>query len=353
MNGLKRKPAYSPKELQVADALPNFFGGPDTLLLNTPVSYRENVNAHYFSKEPWFVAQSFVHSSSPMIPEYNDQLSRPFGCDMVDCFGVPWKWVESAGGSITPGGNPLFEDANEWRDHIKMPDINAWDWEAASKNKLDGRLSGAFTFINGFWFERLVSFMDFENAAMALVDEDQVGAVKDLFRETTQLAIDLVDKIIEYFPGVDGFTVHDDWGAQRAPFFSDEVATEVFLPFMTELVDHVHKKGRYITIHSCGALTERAHIFVEAGLDGWQMMEINDLPWLYENYGDKLVLEAWPDKFDVTDDAAAVEAARNFVDRYCKPGKPSILGYTAGEAMASKVFMEELYTYSRKKYLGL
>ena len=353
MNGLKRKPAYSPRELLVADSMPNFFGGPDTLFLNTPVSYRENVNAHYFSKEPWFVSQSFVHSSSPRIPEYDAMLSRPFGQDMVDCFGVPWKWVPSAGGSITPGGNPLFEDANEWKDHIQMPDISKWDWESAAANgKIDTRLSGVFTFINGFWFERLVSFMDFENAAMALVDPDQTDAVKEIFSATTQLAIDLVDKICEYFPATDGFTVHDDWGAQRAPFFSDEVATEIFLPFMKELCDHVHAKGRYITIHSCGALTERAHTFVEAGLDGWQMMAINDLPWLYENFGDKLVLEAWPEQFDVKDDAAAVQAARNFVDNYCKPGKPSMLGYTSGEALGCPVFMEELYTYSRKKYLG-
>ena len=353
MNGLKRKPTFSPKELQIAYTTPGFFGGPDNEFYNTPVSYRENVNAHYFSKEPWFVGQSMAHSSMPMIPEYDANLSRPFGRDMVDCFGVPWKWVESAGGSITPGGNPLFEDANEWRDHIKMPDINSWDWEAAAANsKLDGRFSGLYTFINGFWFERLVSFMDFENAAMALVDDDQVDAIKALFTETTQLAMDLVDKVCEYFPGIDGFNVHDDWGAQRAPFFSDEVATEIFLPFMTELADHVHKKGRYLTIHSCGALTERAHIFAEAGMDGWQMMDINDLPWLYENFGDKLVLEAWPEKFDVTDDAAAVEAARRFVDNYCKPGKPTMLGYAAGPAMGCKVFMEEIYTYSRKKYLG-
>ena len=125
MNGLKRKPEFSPRELQVMDTLSGPFGGPGTPLLNTPVSYRENVNAHYFSKEPWFVSRSFVHSSSPMIKEYNEQLSRPAGHDSVDCFGVPWKWVASAGGSITPGGNPLFEDANEWKDHIKMPDINA------------------------------------------------------------------------------------------------------------------------------------------------------------------------------------------------------------------------------------
>jgi len=35
--------------------------------------------------------------------------------------------------------------------------------------------------INGFWFERLISFMGFEGAAEALIDEDQTDAVKAIF----------------------------------------------------------------------------------------------------------------------------------------------------------------------------
>lgn len=54
----KRKPVFSKKELNVIDEKKNFWG--QTLKLrNTPVSYRENMIAHYTSKEPWFVAANY------------------------------------------------------------------------------------------------------------------------------------------------------------------------------------------------------------------------------------------------------------------------------------------------------
>ncbi|MBO7730848.1 MAG: hypothetical protein J6S31_08325, partial [Lachnospiraceae bacterium] len=61
----------------------------------------------------------------------------------------------------------------------------------------------------------------------------------------------------------------------------------------------------------------------------------------------------WPHTFDVEDDQAAKEAAREFVDFFCHPGKPAMLGMGYREALGCKVFMEEVYEYSRKRYLGL
>ena len=68
---------------------------------------------------------------------------------------------------------------------------------------------------------------------------------------------------------------------------------------------------------------------------------------------DHLCFQAWPLPFDPEDDKAAKEAAREFVDFFCHPGKPALLGMGNREALGSKVFMEEVYEYSRKRYLGL
>ena len=38
---------------------------------------------------------------------------------------------------------------------------------------------------------------------------------------------------------LDGFNIHDDWAAQRAPFFSMEVA-KMIVPYMKELNDQPH-----------------------------------------------------------------------------------------------------------------
>lgn len=343
-----RKPEFSPRELEIVDSKTSMFGG-EYKMFNTPISYRENYIAHYASKEPWYAA---VHSESVSMssPDYQNNLSRPYKKDMVDCFGVQWKWVEEVGGSITPGGNPVFADANEWRDKIKMPDIDSWGWEEAAKAIPDNRFACNFTLLNGFWFERLISLMDFENAAIALVDDDQKDAIKDLFEELTNLGIRLVDKFCEYWPCIDFFTLHDDWGSQKAPFFSDEVAREMFLPYMKELVSHIHSKGRFVTLHSCGHVEDRIDIFIESGLDGWQGQKMNDIRGLYEAYGDKIVLEAWPKDFDVNDDAAAIESAKDYVDFFCNPGKTALLGYNCGDALKSEAFRATLYEYSRKKF---
>jgi hypothetical protein len=87
--------------------------------------------------------------------------------------------------------------------------------------------------------------MDFAPAAMALIDEEQRGAVKELFQAMTDFACKVVDKICEYWPMLAGFNIHDDWGAQKAPFFSEETAYELFVPFMRQLTDHIHSNGRY------------------------------------------------------------------------------------------------------------
>ena len=126
---------------------------------------------------------------------YNNQLGRGGPEGITDVFGIGWEWVASAGGSIVRPGEPLLKNVNEWTDKIKIPDIDTWDWAAeAEKTKCDCRVSTQATLLNGFWFERLISFMDFAPAAMALIDDEQKDAVKSLFAEMTDLACKLVDK---------------------------------------------------------------------------------------------------------------------------------------------------------------
>ena len=350
----KYKP-YSKNELKVVGykecIIPSL---PGSDVFNTPISYRENVNAMFWEKQPCFAVTSNDHSG--LNPDfYKKYLARAHRNDSgkIDAFGVKWTFEPTAGGSISVGGNPRFEDANDWKDVISMPSVADWDWAAdAANNPIDTNFAVEMTFVNGFWFERLISLMDFMNAAMALVDEDQHDALHELFEATTGLACDLVDKICEYWPGVDGFMIHDDWGSQREPFFSDKIARELFLPHMKKLVSHVHDKGRTCSIHSCGSLGPRVPVFIEAGIDSWELQaNANNLPKLYEDYGDQIILTVAIPDFDHKDEKAAVAAARNYVDTYCKPGKPTIL--SARNCMSNKVFAEEVYEYSRKHYLSL
>ncbi|MDR2615401.1 MAG: methyltransferase [Oscillospiraceae bacterium] len=347
---MNRKIPFVPAELRVVDTLPGFMGGPGSPLRDTPVTPRENIAAMFFDKHPYWLP--LPSESSMIIPSlYNNLLGRGGPDGTTDAFGIEWEWVASAGGSIVRPGDPFLSDANEWYDKIKIPDIDTWDWAGeAEQMKLNPRVSTQMSFVNGFWFERLISFMDFAQAAVALIDDDQKKAVQDLFAAMTDLGIKLVDKFCEYYPALDGFNIHDDWGSQKAPFFSQEVAEELFVPYMRALTDHIHSKGRYVTLHCCGHSEDRIRCFVDGGFDGWDPQTMNDTYSLFDAFGDKIAISIVPEGFppDSSEDEQR-EAARAFAKRFCVPGKTAMLGHYA-MASLTPAFAEEVYIQSRKRY---
>ena len=327
---------------------PNF---PEVRYFNTPVTARENFAALYHERKPFWIP---MPGENKMFNSkiYSVQLGRGLREDSVDVFGLKWVFVPSAGGSIVHPGNPILDDVNNWRKIIKLPDVRQWDWAAEAKeNKIDPQYSAEMSFVNGFWFERLISFMDFMPAALALIDEDQTDAIKDLFQSTTDMACELIDVFCENYPALDMINVHDDWGAQKAPFFSEQVAYELFVPYMKQLTDHIHSKGRIATLHSCGHTEDRVQCYIDGGFDQWSPQTMNNIHELYAKYGDKMVFGVWPDKFDYANTTEEEQRAfaRRFVDEYSQPGKPITLGLAALRE-TNATFLEEVYKYSRQVY---
>lgn len=351
---MNRKIPYSKRERRIIDSIPGFAFFPPTEIRDTPVTCKENMAAMYHEKHPFWTPTP-TDSGFFMDSLYNLRLGRGLAEGTTDVFGLVWEFIESAGGSIVRPGEPLLNNANEWKDKIKLPNVDDWDWAGeAERIKIDSRLSAQMSFVNGFWFERLISFMDFAPAAIALVDEDQKDAVKEIFEAFTDLGISLVDKFCEYWPALDGFNVHDDWGAQKAPFFSQEIAYEMFVPYMRALTDHIHSKGRVASLHSCGHTESRILAYIDSGFDEWEPQLMNNTHALYEAYGDKIILGVVPTPFDpaTTSEDDQRAAAREYVDRFCKPGKPACISFYGFPSM-TPAFSTELYEYSRKKYSGL
>lgn len=349
-----RRIPFEKKELQIVEELPSFMGPdfPGTPLRNTPISWRENVISMFKDKHPCWMP--LPCDQTMMVPDlYNNKLGRGWGSNITDVFGLEWEWIESAGGAIVrPGSGVLMENVNEWKNKVKIPNVDEWDWEGAVKaTPIDRRIFTVMSFINGFWFERLISFMEFAPAAMALLDDEQIPAIHELFEATTELGIKLVDKFCEYWPSLDGFNIHDDWGSQQAPFFSREVADEVFLPYMKKICDHIHSKGRYVTLHSCGHTEGRIETIIEAGFDAWDPQLMNDTQKLWEEYGDKIVISVIPDAYDptTTSEKEQRQRAREFADRFSVPGKPAQVGFYASEFL-TPAFTDELYKASRQFY---
>ena len=347
-----RKIPYTEAEKQVVGERPGMLGFGSSPIYNTPVTPRANFDAMFDDKHPYWMPN--IRDTLGLHAKiYNDKLGRGSRADLVDVFGIQWKFEPTAGGSIAVSDNPLLEDANDWKEKIKLPDIDSWDWETAAKeNPIDPRFPCYFSFVNGFWFERLISFMDFIGAAMAIIDDEQKDAVKELFEAMTDLGCRLVDKFCEYWPQLDCIEIHDDWGAQKAPFFSMDTAYELFVPCMKKLTDHIHSKGRHTMLHSCGHNADRIQCFIDGGFDLWAPQSMNDIDYLYDNYGDKIILCVFPPEEDLAERSEEEQraAARRFVDRFCQPGKPSVRGMVSFRR-GTPAFEDEVYEYSRKKYL--
>ncbi|MBR2521329.1 MAG: methyltransferase [Oscillospiraceae bacterium] len=360
------RPAFDPAELKIADRYRSAFGG-NVPLFSYPVSIRENCDL-LAKKRPMWESLGFSYDYILFAPRVNpDNVARAFIYDGtfvpgvtnktggLDMFGIEWEYVPTAGGSMVKPGDPFIEDACEIQEKVVWPDLDSWDWETSAKANETYLNSGRYNMcwlLNG-WYERLISFMDFEGAAIALFDEDQKDYVKEFFEQLSEFYVRLLDRYLTYYPQIDGFYIHDDWGSQRDTFFSPDIAEEMIVPYMKTVTDFLHEKGKFAQLHSCGQLAKQVPNIIKAGWDSWCPQVVLDADDMYAKYGDKIILGFAPEgelTADSTDEQQR-EAARNFAERFCDPEKPTLLSAGGGQVYKD-AFYEELYKQSRIRYAG-
>ncbi|MDR3310985.1 MAG: methyltransferase [Oscillospiraceae bacterium] len=352
---------FDQKEIDEATSSPSFFG-PPTKTYKYPVTPKEAYVALYRREPVWQimgmsemqmfapsvcpdnVARGFVFDGSGFPPAQDKQVNP-------DMFGIEWEYVQQVGGAMVRPGKPVLGDANDWKKVIKFPDIETWDWEGCAKKNETFLKTDKFVqawFLTG-WFERLISWMDFEAAAYALVDEDQQDAVKEIFNALSDQYIKILGKYIDYFPDIDGFCIHDDWGGQKSCFFSPAIGEEIIVPAMRRVTDYLHSRGKWCDLHSCGQEIKQVPNFIKGGWDSWSGQPMNDTQEEYRLYGDKILIGVIPDALpEDASDADAAAAAKAYADNYCQKNKPSLFNYNV--AGSNPAFRDELYRQSRVNY---
>ncbi|MCL2227664.1 MAG: methyltransferase [Oscillospiraceae bacterium] len=353
-------PKFDPKELDGPES--QFMPGVKTF--NYPVSMYDGVKALYDRKPVWQVLDSMDNKlfTPRIIPdnvaralifeagEPFDAVTQGGGLDM---FGIDWEYIPVATGSMVRPGKPFIEDANEWYDKVVWPDIDSWDWEGSAKLNNGTYLKPENYNVAWFqtgWYERLISFMDFEGAIMALYDEDQQDAVKALFDKLSDLYVRIFEKYVTHFPDVHAFFIHDDWGSQKETFFSPALCEEMIVPYMKRVTDFLHSKGKMCILHSCGQLLKQVPNIIAAGWDAWGPQLMNDTHKIYELYGDKLLIGV--DPAPIAEDATEEQqraAAREYADKFCNPKKPSFFNFYSASKL-TPAFREEMYKQSRINY---
>jgi len=277
---------FSADELEVKKTIPGFRG--ETEFYNTPISSRENILRLYQGKTPLWIPFSgeMVNVKADCDPE---NVARGPGGG-IDGWGVEWVFVPSAGGAMVKPGSPKVTDINRWEEVLTVPHPEEWDWAGCyerSKDRIDNERIFEMT-VGSCLFERLIAVMDYANAAVALVDEDQQEGVHRFFRAVTDARKEYYSQMKKWFnPQVVNF--NDDWGTQRAESFSVDTAREMLVPYVKETIEHVHSLGMYIDLHCCGFVENFVPLFIEEGFDSWGGQPLNDKYKLKKQYGDKMI----------------------------------------------------------------
>ncbi len=351
-------------ELKYADELkhigtyPQIDAMPASPKYNTPITPRENYRRFFRGEKPmWFPLSTDSFKFDPNIVP--DNISRAFVSEVdyvpvseaggPDWFGVMWEYIPMAGGSMVKPGSPKVPDICEWEKYITFPDLDKLDWQGcADRNKeiLQNRDRWmTMTMFTGL-FERLISFMDFENAATALIDEDEQEAVHRLFDKLADFYCELIRRFKKYFDP-DMVVFHDDWGSQRAPFFSTDTLKEMVLPYLKRIVDCAHENDIVFELHSCGFIEPHVPAFIEIGVDCWRGQPMNDKKKLVDMYGDKFIFGVQVDVPEGDEDAVYA-AAKEFMDTY---GDKNVLVNIYGRTNPknSALLRDYIYSLSRDK----
>jgi hypothetical protein len=359
-----RVPPFDEAELEVVGEMPPNPLTPATQEFRYPVTPREAYEATLRHRPIWQLINTEDRIFTPRIIPDNVARglvseARPFDPEREaggnDMFGVAWEYVPLVGGSMVRPGAPLLEDANEWREKLIWPDIDSWDWETSAEENNENYLTperyNKVWFQNG-WFERLISFMDFEGASVALIDEDQQDAVAELMLALSDLYIRVFDAYLRYFKNIGGFYIHDDWGSQQNSFFSPAIAQRLIVPAMRRVTDHLHARGMIAELHSCGRNMVQVENYIAAGWDSWTPQAINDTRAIYHAYGDRIIIGVAGDDYgpDATDEQQRA-AARAYAEEFCHPDKPSIFNIETGHLL-KPAYRKELYRRSRVRYAG-
>lgn len=357
-----KKIPFDKDELKIIGEFPTFEHlrdrVPNEPKRNTPITPRENFLTAFKKEMPLWMptradtftfipkvisenrARALVYDAEPLLPEEKGGK---------DFFGVDWEYVPVVNGSLVRPGTPLLPNANGWEDILQFPDLEAIDFEKSAELNaecINGGMVNICWIMNGL-FERLISFMDFEAAAIALIDEEQQDAVKSLFDRLADMYIVLLDKFKKYYK-MDMVHFHDDWGSQRSPFFSLDTCREMIVPAMRRIADHCHEIGVIFDLHSCGKNEKLVPAMIDAHVDSWTGQDMNDTEMLREKYGKQIIFGVMAPMLppEATEEEAMV-AAKAFVDKY-GPGFPEAPVFTF--VGPNKFFKEYLYEYSRNYF---
>ncbi len=280
---------------------------------------RENLLNMYSGKETLFLPG--LRDEYPVIGP-GERCREPEGG--LDFFGVHWTYFDFMDQTPTPGRH-ILENITEWREVVKFPDLDTFDWESDARMQLkdfdpDNQFLSAIVF-NGH-FERLHALMGFENACMAFYLEPE--ALKEFFNALTEHKLKYLECMKKYYnPDLVG--VHDDWGNNTNMFFSPDLWREFIKPEVEKVIIRTHELGMFYEQHSCGMVQPIIGDLVELGSDSIHPLQapMNNVAEVKKEFGSRLIIRGGVDTQLVNSPVSTEDEVREHIRGWletCTPG---------------------------------
>ena len=212
---------------------------------------------------------------------------RPILHTGYDVFGVHWT-ASIPTAHCTLNQKRLIEDIEDWRECVRFPVVDRFDWETMAEHaKTVDREDHVTlcTLINGP-FERTTTLMTFEDCLVNAISEPE--EFKALIDALCDYRIEIIEHLAEYVKP-DVINLHDDWGTSTNMMLSPDLWREVIKPGTKRIYDRCHELGIIVGQHSCGHIEEIVGDMVEMGCQIWEAQgSCNNIAELEKQYGDRL-----------------------------------------------------------------
>ena len=209
--------------------------------------------------------------------------------DAAHIFGGPGAYKGEVFERIKSENDEMTPDLLVEEDFFTDPD-NPADYKGIKDSIAFHKERGRFCYVQtpGF-FEAFNGVFGIENQLMyvAMYPDE----LKEIYRRQADWTIKFADRVID--SGADMVHISDDWGAQNNLMFSPKFWWEAVYPQLKRVVDHVHSRGVFCSLHSDGCISKVTDGVAQAGIDlvhPWQESAGMGYNYWLDNYKDRFAI---------------------------------------------------------------
>ncbi len=209
--------------------------------------------------------------------------------DLAHIFAGPCPFRTRVIQQLRARNMELTPDLLVHADIFTSPD-NPSDYRDVSESLTFYKKRGRFCYIQtpGF-FENFNQIFGFQNHLLyyAMYPEE----LYYLYSRQADWTIRFAGHCIDL--GVDMIHISDDWGSQHNLLFSPKLWRELIYPNLKRVVDYVHSRGCYVSLHSDGDIHKLCPHIAELGIDvvhPWQERAGMSYDLWLDNYADRFAI---------------------------------------------------------------